>query len=176
MCSPCKVPAVALLARQASGRGQGAVSVAPWSWPSMLLHFHLLPSSVSAPGTDDLTQQIDLMLPDYPHSFLFRFYTFITYTSNPVSTALPLSIILHFLPLHRLSQLLFSSLRQGDTAGLIRAGLLQAWERGGRHTAGAAARGDILQVFPVSRKHHSSAAGGVGVQRAMSVAGFARTG
>lgn len=49
-----------------------------------------------------------------------------------------------------------------------------AVEREGRHKTGAAVRADILQVFPESGKH-SNAVGGKGIQRAPSVAVFART-
>lgn len=50
----------------------------------------------------------------------------------------------------------------------------RAVEREGRRRTGAAVRADILQVFLESGKH-SNAVGRKGIQRAPSVAVFART-
>lgn len=67
----------------------------------------------------------DLMLPDLPCSF--RFYTLSTLLlsllnpsapGSPAPLALPLSIILPFLPLQTFSQLFFQHSEQGYTAGL----------------------------------------------------------
>lgn len=98
-----------------------------------------------------------------------------------VPTALLPSVIMHFLALHSPSHSFFSAVGgKVRQLGWVRAG---PWCTGsyspGRGEGGVwqglQRGGDVLQVFLLSRKHHSSAAGGVGVQRAPSVAVCART-
>lgn len=109
--------------------GEGSVPAAPRSRPSTLPYFYLLPSSIRAPGMGALPQEADW--PDASWLALlfssFRFYNLSTLLlsllnpsapGSPAPLALPLSIILPFLPLQTFSQLFFQHSEQGYTAGL----------------------------------------------------------
>lgn len=129
VCSPSKVPAVALLARQTLGR-RGRISLCSSQEQTLNIATFLSSAKLrQGPGMGALPQQTNW--PDASWLALlfssFRFYTFSTLLLSPlnpqapgslVPLALPLSIMFPFLPLQTFSQLFFQHSEQGYTAGL----------------------------------------------------------